>query len=121
FAMSLNLNTDDFEGGNLRFPEYGPHAYRPGAGDAVIFSCTLLHEATDVVRGQRFALLAFLYGKDESPIREANRKRRAPGITNKNDEKAPTPRAAATTAPPATAAAATTPPAITEKTPSAVN
>ena len=31
FALSLNLNAG-YEGGYLRFPEYGPHLYRPEAG-----------------------------------------------------------------------------------------
>jgi predicted 2-oxoglutarate/Fe(II)-dependent dioxygenase YbiX len=60
FAMSLLLN-DDYEGGTLRFPEHGPHAYRPEAGAAVIFSCNLLHEATDVTAGRRFVLLSFFW------------------------------------------------------------
>ena len=60
FAMTLNLNTEDYEGGDLRFPEYGPDLYRPGTGDAVIFSCSLLHEAMDVTKGERFTLLSFI-------------------------------------------------------------
>ncbi|NIM71917.1 MAG: 2OG-Fe(II) oxygenase [Gammaproteobacteria bacterium] len=64
FAMTLNLNEDEYEGGELRFPEYGPHLYKPRAGEAVIFSCSLLHEAMNVTRGERYALIAFLYGED---------------------------------------------------------
>lgn len=64
FAMTLNLNAGDYEGGALRFPEYGPELYAPATGDAVIFSCSLLHEATPVTKGKRFALLTFLYGED---------------------------------------------------------
>ena len=60
FAMTLNLNTEEYEGGELRFPEFGPDLYRPGTGDAVVFSCSLLHEALDVTRGSRFTLLSFL-------------------------------------------------------------
>ncbi|MBT5944124.1 MAG: redoxin domain-containing protein [Rhodospirillaceae bacterium] len=64
FAMTLNLNTEDHEGGELRFPEYGQASYRPATGEAAIFSCNLLHEATDVTKGQRYTLLSFMY--DES-------------------------------------------------------
>ena len=64
FAMTLNLNTGDYEGGYLRFPEYGPHLYRPQRGAAVLFSCTLLHEAMPVTAGSRYVLLSFLYGDD---------------------------------------------------------
>ena len=70
FAMTLNLNAEDYEGGYLRFPEYGPHLYRPETGSAVIFSCSLLHEATDVTAGDRFALLSFFYGEKEAQLRE---------------------------------------------------
>jgi peroxiredoxin/predicted 2-oxoglutarate/Fe(II)-dependent dioxygenase YbiX len=64
FAMTLNLNTGDYEGGYLRFPEYGPHLYRPQRGAAVLFSCSLLHEAMPVTVGSRYVLLSFLYGDD---------------------------------------------------------
>ena len=59
FAMSLNLNTGEYQGGYLKFPEYGGHLYRPSAGDAVLFSCLLAHEATPVTAGRRFVLLTF--------------------------------------------------------------
>lgn len=74
FAMTLNLNTDEYEGGNLRFPEYGRQLYRPAVGEAVIFSCSLLHEVTPVTNGQRFALLSFFYGDEDALVRERNRK-----------------------------------------------
>ncbi|MCS7032949.1 MAG: 2OG-Fe(II) oxygenase [Phycisphaerae bacterium] len=69
FAMSLLLN-DDYEGGYLRFPEFGRHRYRPPAGAACVFSCSLLHEATDVTAGRRFVLLSFFYGEAEARRRE---------------------------------------------------
>lgn len=74
FAMSLNLNTGEYEGGCLRFPEYGTQLYRPEAGEAIIFSCGLLHEATPVTQGERFVLLSFFYGEDGAQIREQNRR-----------------------------------------------
>lgn len=63
FAMSLNLN-DDYDGGQLRFPEYGPQLYRPEAGEALVFSGSHLHEVLPVTRGRRFVLLSFLFGED---------------------------------------------------------
>ncbi|MEE8535190.1 MAG: 2OG-Fe(II) oxygenase [Kiloniellales bacterium] len=60
FAMTLNLNTEEYRGGELVFPEYGPHGYRPKSGGAVVFSCSLIHEALPVTEGRRFALLTFL-------------------------------------------------------------
>ena len=74
FALSLLLS-DEYEGGYLRFPEFGPHLYRPDAGGAVVFSCSLLHEATDVTAGRRFVLLSFLYGDREAKLREAYNQR----------------------------------------------
>ncbi len=63
FALTLNLN-EGYEGGHLWFPEYGPHLYRPDAGGAIVFSGSLLHEALEVTRGQRFVLLSFLFGNE---------------------------------------------------------
>lgn len=60
YAMTLNLNVEDYEGGDLVFPEYGPELYRPPTGGAVIFSCSMLHEVRPVTQGERFVLLTFL-------------------------------------------------------------
>ncbi|TWB73548.1 2-oxoglutarate-Fe(II)-dependent oxygenase superfamily protein [Nitrospirillum amazonense] len=68
FAVTLNLNTEDYEGGELRFPEFGPHTYRAPTGGAVVFSCSLLHEALPVTRGRRYAYLPFLF--DEAGERQ---------------------------------------------------
>ena len=73
FAVSINLNAD-YDGGDLRFPEFGPRTYRPPPGGAVVFSCSVLHEATPVTRGERFAFLPFLYDEDAAQIRQANLK-----------------------------------------------
>lgn len=72
FAVSINLNAEDFEGGDLRFPEFGGRTYRPPTGGAVVFSCSLLHEATKVTRGTRYAFLPFLYDQAGADIRAAN-------------------------------------------------
>ena len=66
FALTLNLNSEEHEGGGLRFPEYGPTLYKPPTGGAIVFSCSLLHEATTVRRGRRFTLLSFLRDPDAS-------------------------------------------------------
>lgn len=60
FALTLNLN-DAYEGGELRFPEYGNQRYRPDAGAALVFSCSQLHEVREVTAGRRFVLLSFLF------------------------------------------------------------
>ena len=71
FAMTLNLNTGEYEGGELTFPEFGPHLYRPAAGDAVIFSCALAHQALPVTAGRRFVLLSFLFGDEAQAMRQS--------------------------------------------------
>ena len=62
FAMSINLNLEEFEGGALRFPEFGDQRYRPANGSALVFSSSLLHEALHVTSGRRLVLLAFMFG-----------------------------------------------------------
>ena len=66
FALTLNLNSDEYDGGELMFPEYGDYRYKPATGAAVVFACSLLHEALPVTRGQRFALLSFLLDPADS-------------------------------------------------------
>jgi predicted 2-oxoglutarate/Fe(II)-dependent dioxygenase YbiX len=66
FALTLNLN-DGYEGGTLRFPEYGRMRYRPAAGEALLFSCSHLHEVLPVTRGRRFVLLSFLLTDPPAP------------------------------------------------------
>lgn len=72
FAVTLNLNADQYDGGELRFPEFGRQTFKPPTGGAVVFSCSLMHEATPVTRGRRFAFLPFLYDEEGARIREAN-------------------------------------------------
>lgn len=61
FAMTLNLNSGDYTGGRLRFPEFGPREYEAPRGGALVFSCSLLHEVTDLTAGTRYALTSFLF------------------------------------------------------------
>jgi predicted 2-oxoglutarate/Fe(II)-dependent dioxygenase YbiX/peroxiredoxin len=72
FAVSLVLNTGEFEGGQLRFPEFGAQRYSPPAGGAIVFSCSLLHELSPVTRGRRYAFLPFLYDEAAAKIRREN-------------------------------------------------
>lgn len=71
FALSVNLN-DDFDGGEVSFPEYGPRSFKAPAGGGVVFSCSLMHAVSPVMRGQRYAFLPFLYDDEAAKIREAN-------------------------------------------------
>ncbi len=73
FALTLNLN-EDYEGGYLRFPEYGPHLYCPDTGCGLVFSCSHLHEVTEVTKGRRFALLSFLFREEDMSTSRAKPK-----------------------------------------------
>jgi predicted 2-oxoglutarate/Fe(II)-dependent dioxygenase YbiX/peroxiredoxin len=72
FAVTINLNAEEYEGGDLRFPEFGRRTYRAPTGGAVVFSCSLLHEALPVTRGRRYACLPFLYDDASAAVRAAN-------------------------------------------------
>ena len=74
FALTLNLN-EGYGGGHLRFPEYGSHLYRPKRGGAIVFSGSLLHEALEVTKGQRFVLLSFLFGEEDAKRLENSKER----------------------------------------------
>jgi len=74
FAVTINLNAEDYEGGELRFPEFGRMTYRAETGGAVVFSCSLLHEATPVHRGKRYCYLPFLYDEAGARLRKENEK-----------------------------------------------
>ncbi len=72
FAVTINLNAEDYDGGTLCFPEFGPQTYKAPTGGAVVFSCSLLHEARPVTRGTRYATLPFLYDDAAAKIRDDN-------------------------------------------------
>jgi peroxiredoxin/predicted 2-oxoglutarate/Fe(II)-dependent dioxygenase YbiX len=80
FAVTVNLNAEDYEGGDLRFPEYGRRAWRAPTGGAVVFSCSLLHQAMPVTAGRRYAFLPFLYDEAAARQREANNEKLGEGV-----------------------------------------
>jgi len=69
FALSINLN-NDFDGGEVSFPEYGTASYKAPVGGAVVFSCSLLHAVSRITRGKRYVFLPFLYDDAAAAIRE---------------------------------------------------
>jgi hypothetical protein len=69
FAASVNLN-DDFDGGEIHFPEYGPQGFKAPPGGAVVYSCALLNRASPVTRGHRYAFLPFLYDDAAARLRD---------------------------------------------------
>jgi predicted 2-oxoglutarate/Fe(II)-dependent dioxygenase YbiX len=74
FAVSIGLDADAYDGGDIRFPEFDQRSYRPPTGGAVVFSCSLLHEVSPVTRGRRMAFLPFLFDEAAEKIRQENLK-----------------------------------------------
>lgn len=56
FTMTVNLNAGAYEGGELRFREYGEQLYAVERGTAIVWSASLLHEVLPVARGRRLVL-----------------------------------------------------------------
>jgi hypothetical protein len=71
FAVSINLN-DDFEGGEVSFPEYSDRGFKAPIGAAVVFSCSLIHRVARITKGRRYAFLPFLYDEEAEKIRSNN-------------------------------------------------
>jgi peroxiredoxin len=80
FAVTINLN-DDYDGGELSFPEYSPRRFKPPIGCAIVFSCSMLHAVSRVTRGRRFAFLPFLYDDAAAQILEQNQRALARGAS----------------------------------------
>ena len=85
FACTINLNAEDHEGGELRFPEFGRATYRAPTGGAVVFSCSLLHEAMPVKSGRRYAFLPFFYDDAAARIRAENSRFLDKGVASYRD------------------------------------
>ena len=56
FALILDLEAGAHEGGGLRFPEYGPHLYRPATGAALVHAGGMLRELVAITSGRRSLL-----------------------------------------------------------------
>ncbi|WP_298422770.1 2OG-Fe(II) oxygenase [Rhodoblastus sp.] len=70
FALTLLLN-DEYEGGRLRFPEFGAREFTAARGDAIVFSCALLHEVTPITAGRRYSFISFFYDELGQKMRDA--------------------------------------------------
>lgn len=80
FALTLNLNTGEYTGGQLRFPDFASPPFEAPAGGGVVFSCSLLHEALPVTAGRRFGLFGFFFDEAGAKLVEGYREAgRVPG------------------------------------------
>lgn len=66
YTLTINLNGGEYEGGELRFPEFGGDLYQPEPGTAVVWSGNMMHEVLPVTRGTRFIVGAHLSGKAQA-------------------------------------------------------
>jgi hypothetical protein len=62
FTMTINLNAGAYDGGALRFREYGEQLYEVERGTAIVWSASLLHEVLPVTRGLRLVLGVHMFG-----------------------------------------------------------
>ncbi len=72
FAITIPLNADDFNGGVLRFPEYGPLVYPVPTGCALVHSCGILHETLPVTKGTRYVFIPIVYNEEAATLRDTN-------------------------------------------------
>jgi peroxiredoxin len=60
FYLLVDLDAAAYSGGEISFPEFGPHRYQPGPGGAIVHAGTLLRELGLVTAGRRSLLVATL-------------------------------------------------------------
>jgi predicted 2-oxoglutarate/Fe(II)-dependent dioxygenase YbiX len=77
FALSVALN-EDFEGGELVFPEYNQRRHKAPKGWCAVFPCAIVHGVAPVTRGRRYVFLPFLYDEVGAKIKEENTRRFRP-------------------------------------------
>src|SRR5206468_35503 len=60
FSLLLDLDAAAYRGGGMRFPEYGPHVYRPDSGAALVHACGVIRELRPIEVGRRSLLTLLL-------------------------------------------------------------
>ncbi|HEY2891126.1 MAG TPA: hypothetical protein VGJ31_10890 [Dongiaceae bacterium] len=60
FYLLVDLDAAAYSGGEISFPEFGPHRYQPGPGGAIVHAGTLLRQLAAVSAGRRCLLTATL-------------------------------------------------------------
>lgn len=98
FAVTINLDAEAYQGGDLCFPEFGTRRYRAPTGGAVVFSCSLLHKVWPVTQGKRYAFLPFLYDEAAARLREQNNARLGENVGSYRTGAAPAAKAEAAAA-----------------------
>jgi peroxiredoxin len=60
FYLLVDLDAAAYSGGDISFPEFGPHRYQPGPGGAIVHAGALLRQLAAVSAGRRCLLTATL-------------------------------------------------------------
>ena len=63
FAVVIYLNSEEFSGGGIQFPEYGFLSFKPNTGDALIFSASFYQVLTQIYQGERWIYGTYLYNE----------------------------------------------------------
>ncbi|MDJ0655077.1 MAG: hypothetical protein QNJ40_13025 [Xanthomonadales bacterium] len=67
FALIASLN-DDYEGGEIVFPEFGPQRFRVPAGGVLVYSGSLAQQMLPVTSGVRYDMVSYLF---QEPVQQA--------------------------------------------------
>jgi len=73
FAVTIALNSGEYDGGGLHFPEYSSRGFHAPTGGAIVFSCSLMHGVRPVTRGKRFVCPLFIFDDEAAKLRDQSR------------------------------------------------
>ena len=68
-CVTMLSNSDDYEGGELHFPDLGKK-FKLDKGDVIIFDSSLLHGVYPVTKGERNVLISFFFDDEGMKIKE---------------------------------------------------
>jgi peroxiredoxin len=66
FVVIINWN-DEFEGGQVRFPEYSDILYNIPTGGALVASCNMIQEILPMTKGSKYSSMLFCYDEKLAP------------------------------------------------------
>jgi peroxiredoxin len=65
-VVTINWN-DEFEGGQLRFPEYSDILYKIPSGGTLVASCNIIQEILPITQGNKYSSMLFCYDEKLAP------------------------------------------------------
>ena len=70
-VLLVNLN-EDYDGGDISFPEFGGQRFSPPLGTAMLFSSSLLYKNSPIGRGRRYVCESTVYASSAEPALAEN-------------------------------------------------